>query len=116
MILTLFGVLVFISLVLITLGLIKSTESAQSLIGFFLLFLLALVIINGSLEYETGATIETSYTYSGVEVASTSQNVTNQYANFDDTTSHRVGYYLAIASSIGFIGVLFGLRKGRNYE
>lgn len=113
MILTLYGVLVAICLVLIVVGLAKPTESAQALIGFFLLFLLALVILNGTLEYETGALINTTYQYSGDQVIKTDQEITNTYAFFNDTTSQRVGYYLAIASAIGFIGVFFALRRSR---
>ena len=112
MILTLYGVLVFISLVLIVLGLVRPNESAQALVGFFLLFLLGVIIINGNLEYETGAVINTTYTYSGDSVSETSQSVINTYNYFDDTTSHQVGYYLSIGSAIGFIGVLYGLRTG----
>lgn len=113
MILTLFGVLVFISLVLIGIGLIIPTESAQALIGFFLLFLLALVIINGGLEYESGAEISTSYAYSGQEVVSSAQNVTQTYSYFNDSTSRNVGYYMAIASAIGFIGVIYSLGRAK---
>lgn len=116
MILTLFGVLVSISLIMIILGLAKPNESAQALVGFFLLFLLALIIINGELEYETGAVINTTYGYTGGEVTATDQLVINQYDLFDDTTSHRVGYYLAIASAIGFIGVLFALKRSKKID
>lgn len=116
MILTLYGVLVSISLILIYIGLNRPSESAQALVGFFLLFLLSLIIINGTLEYETGAQINTTYTYTGDTVTDTSQTVSNQYAYFSDTTSHRVGYYLAIASAIGFIGVFFSLRRSKKID
>lgn len=112
MILTLFGFLIAVSLILIVIGLVKSTESAQALVGFLFLFLLSLIIINGNLEYETGANINTTITYDGGgDIVTTEQQVDYQYANFDDTTSHRIGYYLAIASVIGFAGVLFSLAK-----
>lgn len=116
MILTLYGVLVGICLILIYIGLTKPSESAQAIVGFFLLFLLSLIIINGGLEYETGALINTTYTYSGDEVTETSQTVINQYAYFDDSTSHQVGYYLAIASAIGFAGVFYSLRRSKKYD
>ena len=112
MILTLFGFLIAVSLILIIIGLIKPTESAQALIGFFFLFLLSLIIIGGNLEYETGADINTTITYDGGgDIVTTQQNVDYQYAKFDDITSHRIGYYLAIASGVGFAGVLFSLAK-----
>lgn len=116
MILTLYGLLVCIALVMVIVGLAKPSESAQAIIGFFLLFLLSLVIINGNLEYETGAEINTTYTYTGSQVTGTDQIVNNQYAFFDDTTSHRVGYYLAIASAIGMFGVFFSLRRSRKID
>ncbi len=112
MILTLFGFLIAVSLILIVIGLVKSTESAQALVGFFFLFLLSLIIISGDLEYETGADINTTINYDGSgDIVTTSQNVDYQYAKFDDTTSHRIGIYLGIASGIGFAGVLFSLAK-----
>jgi hypothetical protein len=37
------------------------------------------------------------------------------YDYFDDSTSHQIGYYLAIASVVGFSGVLFSIRRmGKN--
>jgi len=113
MILTLFGVIVAICLVLIVIGLVRPSESAQALVGFFLLFLMSLIILNGTLEYETGAEINTTYSYTGTQVTDTDQIVTNRYAFFNDTTSHRVGYYLAIASGIGFAGVLWSVGRTR---
>ena len=56
MILTLFIILAVISIALIVLGLSKPSESAQALIGFVFLFLLAMVVIGGNLEYKTGET------------------------------------------------------------
>ena len=116
MILSLYIVLIAISLILIIIGLAKPTESAQSLIGFFFLFLLSFVILNGNLEYETGADINTTYGYTGDSVVSTAQTITNNYANFDDTTSHRIGYYLALASAIGFIGVIVSTKRSKKID
>jgi len=113
MILTLFAVLVTISIVLVVLGLTRPTESYQAVVGFFLLFLLSLTILNGNLEYESGAIINTTISYTGSLATSTDQTVTNQYSNFNDATSRRVGYYLAVVSAIGMIGVFFSLRKGK---
>ena len=116
MILTLFIVIIIISLVLIILGLTKPTESAQALVGFFLLFLMSLVIINSTLEYETGSIVNSTYTYDGAEVTKTDQVITYTYDYFDDTTSHRVGYYLALAASAGLLGVIYGLRRTKYNE
>ena len=112
MILILFGFLVAVCLTLIVIGLAKPQESAQALIGFFLLFLLSLIIVQGDLEYENGAVTNTSLTYNANgEVTETDQTITYSYSNFDDETSHKVGYYLAIASAVGFIGVLYSVGK-----
>lgn len=117
MILSLFIVLVVIGLVLIVLGLVKPNESAQALIGFVLLFLLSIIILQGNLEYESGSQINTTYVYDDAgDVINSSQYIAYNYNDFNDTTSHRIGYYLAIGSVVGFIGVLWSLNRGRNQD
>lgn len=116
MILTLFAVIVFIALVMIIVGLVRPTESAQALIGFTFLFLMSIVLINGSLQYETGATTSSNFTYDNTgQVITAVQAVNYSYENFDDTTSHRVGYWMAIAAVIGFLGVILSLRRTKDY-
>lgn len=111
MILTLFAVLIIISLIMIIVGLTRPTESAQALIGFVFLFLLAIVIVNGELEYEVGIQTNTTYSYDVNRlVNSTQEEISYQYKYFNDATSSKVGYYLAIASIVGFAGVLFSLK------
>lgn len=98
-------------MVMVIVGLTKPTESAQALIGFVFLFLLAITIIGGELEYETGAMTNTTYGYDASNLVNfTTQDITYQYQNFNDSTSQKVGYYLAIASVVGFVGVLVSLR------
>lgn len=118
MILTLFGFLVVISIVLIVLGLARPSESAQALIGFIFLFLLSTsVLMTGNLQYETGSHINTTVSYDGSgNVVSTNQDVTYDYTSFNDSLSRRMGLYLSIASAIGFAGVLFALRRTRKEE
>ena len=114
MILTLFLSFIFISLVMITIGLAKPSESAQALIGFFFLFLLAMTIIGGDLEYSVGENTNTSYSYmndTSLQINTTTEYKAYNYNNFDDTTSRRIGYYLTVASAVGFAGVLFSLKK-----
>lgn len=101
MILELFIVLLVLSGGLIGVGLFKPTESAQALIGFTLMFILAIVILAGGLEYRNGATITTSGTVSTVSYS---------YDSYNDSTTHNFGYFLAIAGAAGFIGVLVSLR------
>ena len=116
MILEIFGVFTLIGLVLITLGFIKESHSEQALIGFVFLFLLAMEILGGSIQYETG-TNSTSYAvYETINATANRtivySNEANNYVTFNDSLSHRLGYYLAIASVIGFIGVLISLKRG----
>ena len=116
MILTLFGVIVLIALILIIIGLTRPTESAQALIGFTFLFLMSMILINGSLEYETGALTQSNFSYdSSGQVTSSTQSVTYSHETFDDDTSHKVGYYMAIASVVGFLGVILSLRRTKDY-
>lgn len=116
MILEIFGVFALISLVLIVLGFIKEHHSEQALIGFVFLFLLSMEILGGSIQYETGTN---STSYAVYEAINDTANRTMVYSNdvidygtFNDSLSHRLGYYLAIASIIGFIGVVISLRRG----
>ena len=115
MILELFAVLVAICLAMIIIGLVKQTESAQALIGFFLLFILSLIVLNGGLQYQTGILVNTTMTTVG-GVTTVEQDVENTYTGYDDDSTHNVGWYLAVASAVGFIGVVYSLRKGRNYD
>ena len=116
MILTLFGVICLVSLIMIIIGLTRPTESAQALIGFVFLFLLSIIIINGELEYETGVNTNTTYSYDASDrINFTEQWNAYDYRKFDNSTSTKVGYYLAVASVIGFVGVLVSLRGSRKY-
>lgn len=115
MILALYGFLVAIAVTLIVIGLMRPTESAQALVGFFFLFLLSFVIMGGTLQYETGANVTTSYVYTGSDITGTSQNIAYSYNYFSDSNSRNIGIYLAIASAVGFAGVLFSLR-GRSQQ
>lgn len=114
MIIELFAVFVVIAFVMIYIGLTRSTESAQALIGFLFLFLLSFTIINNQLEYKTGEQRNTTYA-----VNFTSETIVYNYQTYSDVTSlfntKRVGYYLALASLIGFIGVILSIRGGK-YE
>jgi len=117
MILSLFGILALISLVLIIMGLSRPSESAMALIGFVFLFFLSLVLINGTLQVEAGSHINTTYGYDGSDrVNETSQVVHYQYQNFNDSTSRQMGFYLVLAAVIGFAGVWFAWRRSRKND
>ena len=130
MILSLFLVFVAISLVLIIIGLARPSESSQAIIGFFILFLLSIIIIQGNVQYKTGYTEYMVYgnNFSGyhwdyrdpLEVSPNDDtqaylfhvNRTYSYANFSDSPgASGFGYWLAIASAVGMAGVFYGLKK-----
>lgn len=106
-------VLLCISLGLIALGLYRSEHTELSIIGFLFLFILSFSFSTGTIEYKIGS--NTTYSYNG-NSSSPYLTVTNDlYGTFDNggTLGHIVGYYLAIASLIGFVAVLIGLRNSR---
>ena len=109
MILTLFIVFSAVSLILIALGLILSEHSELALIGFVFLFLLSFTVMGNNLTYSTGYTQNETYINENL----TSTTTLYLYENYDDTTSlfntHRFGYFLALGSFIGFVGVLMNL-------
>ena len=121
MYLTLFIVFMALSFILIALGLFRPEHSELSLIGFLFLFLLSMVILYGTVQYKVGT--NTTFEYSCFEdcdnqtfslLKSKEINI-DTYENFtggEGWASHTVGYWLAIMSFIGFVGVLIGLRGG----
>jgi hypothetical protein len=111
--LNLFGLLLGVSVVLIIIGLARPRESAQALVGFLFLFILSMVMVSGAVQYDTGANVSSTYSYDASNnVIATNQAITYSYANFNDSTSHNIGIYLAITSALGFIGVMVGLAGG----
>jgi hypothetical protein len=112
MILELFGFLCALCIGLIIIGIARPNDSALALIGFSLLFLLAvLIIIPKNLEYRTGANINTTITSTNGSVSAISQEITESYSNYDDGTTVLMGYFVAVASLIGFVGVLLAIPK-----
>ena len=123
MILTLFCVFLVLSIVLIGLGLKYSDHTELSLIGFLFLFLLSLTILNEGVVYNSGENVSSTFDYSIVNgshlLTSSEEAYTKTYSPivFDGgITSHLVGYWLAVASILGFIGVILGLRKSKGYK
>ena len=117
MILSLYAFLVFVSLVMIVLGLARPNESAMAIIGFTFLFLLSFILMNGNLEYETGSNTTSTFAYDDTGMINeSSQNVVYTYNEFNDSTSRRLGYYLAFVSVIGFFGVLWSLRVSKRSQ
>lgn len=109
--LTLFMFLFAISFCLVVLGLWKSEHSEFSLIGFFFIFLLAMPLINGTLEYKTGSITSTNYNYSNESVL-TNELATNTYS-YSTYQNRTIGFWLAIGSFFGFLIILISLAKTR---
>jgi hypothetical protein len=102
--------------VLIALGFIKENHSEQALIGFIFLFLLSIEILSGSVQYVSG---NNSTSYATFEIVNDTANMTaihtidvDNLVSFNDSLSHRLGYYLAVGSFVGLIGVIISLRRG----
>lgn len=118
----LFCVFVAISLILIGLGLFRADHTELPLVGFLFLFLLAMTILTGSVQYKIGTETNTTYSYVVNDTINMTQEVS--YDVYDDInldgslTAKLVGYWLAIMSIVGFIGVLVGLgrTKWRNSD
>ena len=136
--LTLFVVLLILTLILIALGFYRQEHTELSLVGFMFLFLLSLNLMLGTIQYKIGYDVNTTYDYdclccfatesqrensTGIceegsiensTMVMTSSHIENRdvYDTFTagDTLSHITGWMLAVMSVIGFIGVLAGIR------
>lgn len=90
---------------MIVLGFYRPEHSELPLIGFFFLFLLSLQIIDGDLQYRIGE--HTNITYDDA----LNLTIETTRADYSTYSSHNFGYWLAVASAVGFAGVLYGLKK-----
>lgn len=73
--------------------------------------------MNGQVQYEVGANVTSSVTYNGDGTINIiDQTVDYNYVFFNDSTSHQIGLYLAIASGVGFAGILYSLKGHRVKE
>lgn len=117
MILWLFLTIIALAITAIIIGYFTDDEPYTP-IGLFFLFIAGIILLNGQVEYATGNNITTTYTYTNNTITSTTTTVTDTLTSFNDTSSHRVGWGLAILSVIGFILNIISLtRNARNkYE
>lgn len=137
MILELFIVLIAITLVLIVAGYYMDM-SELSVVGFAFLFILSsFVLLPGRLQYKVGETVEnhpacmscrniTSYYTDPVTNRTTlttldsnetysyiaSSTKVYEYASYNDTTTHYIGYFLSIISALGMIFVVIHMIYG----
>ena len=101
------------AVVMIAIGLIRPSESYIGIVGFLFLFFLSMIMLNGNVQYETGANTTSSFVYNATsgQLLSSRQIVDYNTAYFSDDTSHKMGFYLVVVSIVGFAGVLFSLRS-----
>lgn len=114
MILEIYIFMVSLCLIFITIGIFRPSESIFSIIGFALLFLFSFTLLNGHLEYESGSYVNTSLGYDATgNVNSTYQAISYKYDEWDGQESRDIGFWLAILSAVGFIGMLYMIGTGR---
>jgi hypothetical protein len=116
--LMLFIVFMLITLIIIFLSFYNTEHAELGIVGFLFLFLLSLIMMTGDIQYKTGE--NTTYTYECLDPCQignltpfmTATTTADTYTDFSagGPISHTVGYYLAVASIVGFIGVIVGLK------
>ena len=100
-------------------GLYRLEHTELSLVGFFFMFLLSMVVIGNNLTYQTGETTTISNSYgvlndTVVLFNSTESKVFDESIYTDTSgifTTHRFGYLLAVMSVIGMIGSFVSIKK-----
>jgi hypothetical protein len=121
MILTFFILFLALAFVLIALGLFKPEHTELSLIGFVFLFLLSMQIIAGNISYNSGTNTTSYFAYTPnyeslnlTLLTSSNETVVYNYTPMvlDGVLAHLIGYWLAVISIVGFIGVILSIRKG----
>ena len=124
--LILFSIFLALSLILIALGLLITEHTELALIGFVFLFLLSMLMINSDIQYKVGTQTNITNTLdpSNSSILTSQITTVDTYATFTANTtlgwlgrtlSHVLGYWLAIASIVGFVGVLMGYRRGAKF-
>lgn len=118
MYLIIFCVLLGLSLILVTLGLFKPEHTELSIVGFVFMFLLAMVLLNGGIEYPTGTLTYSNFSYTQnidnlTLLTNSSELVITQYAPvvYHGILQHVIGLWLAIMSIAGFVGSLLALKR-----
>lgn len=100
MILTLWIALLTLTFGVCILGYFTDDEPYLT-VGLTFLFLLSIVIITGTLQFENGEKIVTTFSYNATVLLNQTATNTTTYTSWNDTTSHIVGYLLACLSGIG---------------
>jgi hypothetical protein len=112
---TIFVILMALSVVVVLMGYFTGDEPYLP-VGLFFLFLLGLATLTAQVEYESGTAVTTNYTYSGSTVTQTDSDITYTYTAWNDTASHWVGWSLCVLSFAGIGLSLFHLKNRRAEE
>ena len=108
MLLEVFGMLTVVSLFLVALGYFVETK-VLSTVGFFFLFLLSFMLINGTLEHKTGEVMTPN---TGTNGTTTTYSY-SQVGTGDSIKTY--GIYLAILSGVGIsLSLIFNKGGARN--
>lgn len=110
MILTLFFALLALATIVCVLGYFTGDEPYLT-VGLFFFFLLSILILNGQITYQTGEAKNTTYIYNSTDLSGTQETTAYTYTAWNDTTSTRIGWGLAI---ISFLGTALSLYNTRN--
>lgn len=113
--LTLFITFLLVSFVLIALYFYRSEHAELGIIGFLFSFILGVIIIAGGVQYVIGTTTNTTFSYDNLTLMNSSAVTVNNYDSIDPDgpLNHIAGYYLAIMSGIGLIGVFISFKNQR---
>lgn len=114
--LILFTFLLAISFLLIVVGLFRPEHTEMAIIGFVFLFILSFNFIGYDIQHQTGEFTNNTFVNETADFPVLLSSETHYIygdVDFGGTISHTTGYWLAIMSIVGFIGVLVGLRKQR---
>ncbi len=117
MILTLFLLLLGMVVLCVLLGYFTDDEPYLTVGLFFLFLLSSLIILPGNLEYRTGESRNTTFSYSNTSVLTAQSEVSaDRYTPWNDALSTRVGVLMSILSAFGFALSLWNIRKKRKAE
>jgi len=99
---------------LVAIGLGYFTGDAHyAFVGLFFLFLLGTYIFTNQLQYESGLTTVTNYTYSGTNLTSTTAVETIVLSTYSDTYTRWFGVLLSVSAAFGMIFSLINLWEKR---
>lgn len=115
MILTLFLSLLALVVVVSILGYATGDEPYLT-VGLFLLFLLSIIILTNNLEYQTGEQKNVTFSYNASTLISQTETTAFSYTAWNDNTSHKVGWGLAIISFLGVALSLYNTSRRRQDE